>query len=69
MTAGLPAKNGRDGATISQLSIVDISENAYNQIFIRGMADGLHYTRILAQLEDCRREFIDSAYIQNYLNR
>ena len=42
LTAGLPMKNGRDGASISQLSIVDISENAYKQIFIHGMAEGLH---------------------------
>ena len=69
LTAGLPMKNGRDSASISQLSIVDISENAYEQIFIQGMAEGLHYTRILAQLKDWRRKFIDSAFIASYLNR
>ena len=69
LTAGLPLKKGRDGASISQLSIVDISENAYKQILIKGVADGLHYSRILAQLEDWRTKFIDSAFIQSYIAR
>lgn len=69
LTAGLPVKKGRDGASISQLSIVDISENAYKQILIKGVADGLHYSRVLAQLEDWRTKFIDSAFIQSYIAR
>ena len=69
LTAGLPLKKGRDGASISQLSIVDISENAYKQILIKGVADGLHYSRVLAQLEDWRTKFIDSAFIQSYIAR
>ena len=69
LTAGLPVKKGRNGASISQLSIVDISENAYKQILIKGVADGLHYSRVLAQLEDWRTKFIDSAFIQSYIAR
>lgn len=69
LTAGLPLKKGRDGASISQLSIVDISENAYKQILIKGVADGLHYSRVLAHLEDWRTKFIDSAFIQSYIAR
>ena len=69
LTAGLPMRNGRDTATLSQLNIVDISENAYEQILIEGMNIGLHYTRILQQLEEWRINFINSAYIHSYINR
>ena len=69
LTAGLPLKKARDNASISQLSIVAISENAYKQLIIKGVTDGLHYTRILAQLEDWRTRFIDSAFIQSYIDR
>lgn len=58
--AGVAKKNGRDDATIQQLNTLDLLEGSVVQnVLINGMADGLHYTRIWAQVQQKIRQFCE----------
>lgn len=50
--AGLPKKGGRGGATIQQLNTIDLLEGTVvKNVLINGMTENLHWTQILARVE------------------
>ena len=65
---GLPKRNGRDKASVEQLSILGVAENGIKQILIKGMADGLHYSRIIAQVDVWLGRFRLENFIDSYLD-
>lgn len=66
---GLPKRGGRDNGTIPQLSILSIVEHGMKNILIQGMASGLHYTQIIAQVDVWLSNFRKENYIDSYLNQ
>lgn len=58
--AGIAKKNGRNNADIHQLNTIDLLEGTVVQnVLIDGMAAGLHYTRIWAQVQQKVRLFCE----------
>ena len=66
--AGLPMRNGRDNATTRQLNMVDLAENGIKNILINGVADGLHYTQTIAQVEKWLDDFRKISFADSYVN-
>ena len=66
--AGLPLRNGRNNASVRQLNMVDLAENGIKNILINGMADGLHYVRIIAQVEKWLDDFKKISFVDTYVN-
>ena len=66
--AGLPLRNGRDNATVRQLNLVDLAENGIKNVLINGMADGIHFTRIIAQVEKWLDDFKKISFVDTYVN-
>ena len=57
--AGLPKKNGRDGATIQQLNTLDLMEGqVVKNVLINGMAEGLPYPQIMARVQQQINSFL-----------
>ena len=65
---GLPKRGGRDSGTIPQLNVLSIIENGMREILIHSMAEGLHYTRIIAKVDIWLDKFRKDSYIDSYLN-
>ena len=58
--AGIAPKNGRDKTTIRQLNTIALLEgHVVKNILINGVAAGLHYTRIWAQVQQKVRLFCE----------
>ena len=66
--AGLPMRNGRGNATVQQLNMVGLAENGIKHILIDGMADGLHYAQIIAQVEKWLDKFQKISFADSYIN-
>ncbi len=61
--AGLPQKGGRDGATIQQLNTIDLLEGTVvKNILINSMAEGLHWTQILARVKQQINAFLQITF-------
>ena len=57
--AGLPRRGGRDNATVQQLNIIDLMEGNLTQNALQqGMAQGLPYTQIIAQVNTKIKSFL-----------
>ena len=61
--AGLPKKGGRGGATIQQLNTIDLLEGTVvKNVLINGMTEGLHWTQILARVEQQINAFLQITF-------
>ena len=61
--AGLPKKNGRDGATIQQLNTLDLMEGqVVKNVLINGMAEGLPYPQIMARVQQQINSFLEITF-------
>jgi len=61
--AGLPQKGGRGGATIQQLNTIDLLEGTVvKNVLTNGMTEGLHWTQILARVEQQINAFLQITF-------
>ena len=61
--AGLPKKNGRDGATIQQLNTLDLMEGqVVKNVLINGMSEGLPYPQIMARVQQQINSFLEITF-------
>ena len=66
--AGIAKKNGRDNTNIQQLNTIDLLEGTIvKNILIDGMAAGLHWTQILAQVMQQINKFLEITFQANML--
>ncbi len=57
--AGLPKRGGRDEASVQQLNNIDLlNRNIVTNVLFNGMAGGLHYTQVWAQVPQRINEFL-----------
>lgn len=66
---GLPKRGGRNNGTVPQLSVLSLIENGEKEILIKGMDEGLHYTRIIAKVDVWLEKFRKENFIDSYLNQ